>query len=94
MDDVRLPKGIVYSELVSGEGSKGEQNKRFKDCIAIVVNNMGICNNCEILVESRTDWRIIIYNEQINHVIMRQVEAANRAILICNVCNRVFLSRI
>lgn len=36
---------VAYSELVCDEGSKNGQKKRFKDCIAIVVNNIDICNN-------------------------------------------------
>lgn len=55
---------------------------------------MGIGNNWEVFAENRTDGRQIIYNEQINQVNKRQVEAANRDILMCNVCDKICLSRI
>lgn len=38
------------------------------------------------MAENRTDPRKIIYNEQINRVNERQVEAASRELLIFNVC--------
>lgn len=60
----------------------------FKGCIIFLVNNMGIGrpNNWETLADNRTDSRKIIYNEQINLVNERQVEAASRELLIFNVC--------
>lgn len=94
MENNRLPKCILYSELICGKRSKGGQKKRFKDCINVVVNNMGIANNWEILTENRANWRRIIHDQNIHQINMRQVAAANREILTCDVCNRLCLSRI
>lgn len=44
MDNVRLLKCILYSEMVSGVKSKGGQKKRFQICINKVVNNMSLSN--------------------------------------------------
>lgn len=60
----------------------------------MAVTNMGIYHSWKILAENRTVWRKIIYNEHINQVNMAQVEAANREVLICDMCNRTCLSRI
>lgn len=49
----------------------------FKVCINFLVSNMGIGNNWKTLAEIITDPRKIIYNEQINRVNERQVEAAS-----------------
>lgn len=47
----------MFSQLVSGERSKGGEKNRFKVCINVVVNNMGVCNIWETLAENGTDWR-------------------------------------
>ncbi|XP_035829361.1 uncharacterized protein LOC118478942 [Aplysia californica] len=58
MADSRLPKQLMYGELLHGKRSVGGQKKRFKDCLKISLKELGILNDSwEMLAQDRPSWR-------------------------------------
>ena len=58
MPDERLPKRVLYGELLDGARSLGGQKKRFKDTLKASLKDFGIdYNTWETLAEDRPAWR-------------------------------------
>ena len=58
MPDNRLPKQLLYGELVRGKRSVGGQKKRFKDGLKVAISNLGIpVHSWGILAADRPAWR-------------------------------------
>ena len=58
MSDERLPKRVLYGELLAGARSHGGQKKRFKDTLKTSLKDFGIDHNSwETLAQDRTEWR-------------------------------------
>ncbi|XP_005102894.1 uncharacterized protein LOC101847595 [Aplysia californica] len=58
MADSRLPKQLMYGELLHGKRSVRGQKKRFKDCLKVSLKELGILNDlCETLAQDRPTWR-------------------------------------
>jgi hypothetical protein len=53
MQDNRLPKCVLYSELEHGARSKGGPKKRFKDSLKVVMENLNIGQDWEQLTQDR-----------------------------------------
>ena len=61
MPDERLPKRILYGELLTGSRSDGDQKKRFKDTPKASVKDCGIDHNLwETTAPNRAAWRVAI----------------------------------
>ena len=58
MTDERLPKRILYGELVNGARSRGGQKKRFKDTLKVSLKDFGIdTDSWETVAKNRSAWR-------------------------------------
>ena len=58
MPDERLPKRILYGELLTGAGCHGGQKKRFKDTLKASLKDFGIGHNmCDTTAQNRAAWR-------------------------------------
>ena len=58
MPDERLPKRILYGELLTGARSHGGQKKRFKDTLKASLKDFGIDHNSwETTAQNRAAWR-------------------------------------
>ena len=61
MPDERLPKRILYGELLTGARSHGGQKKRFKDTLKASLKDFGIDHNLwETTAQNRAAWRGVI----------------------------------
>ncbi|KAI8440933.1 hypothetical protein MSG28_009230 [Choristoneura fumiferana] len=61
MDDRRLPKAVLYSELAEGKRKHGGQHLRFKDVLKRHLNACAIDPECwEELAAGRSSWRSTI----------------------------------
>ena len=61
MPDERLPKRILYGELLTGARSHGGQKKRFKDTLKASLKDFGIDHNLwETSAQNRAAWRGVI----------------------------------
>ena len=61
LPDERLPKRILYGELLTGVRSYGGQKKRFKDNLKASLKNFGIDHNSwETTAQNRAAWRGVI----------------------------------
>ena len=58
MDDERLPKQVLYGELVQGRRLQGGQKKRYKDFLKVTLKKCHINpNELEVLAQDRASWR-------------------------------------
>ena len=58
MPDERLPKRILYGELLTGARSHGGKKKRFKDTLKASLKDFGIDHSLwETTAQNRTAWR-------------------------------------
>ena len=58
MDDERLPKQVLYGELVRGQRLQGGQKKRYKDFLKVTLRKCPINpNELEVLAQDRASWR-------------------------------------
>ena len=58
MADSRLPKQLMYGELYNGKRSVGGQKKRFKDCLKMSLQELGIpTDTWERVASDRPTWR-------------------------------------
>ena len=61
MPDERLPKRILYGELLTGARSHGGQKKRFKDTLKASLKDFAIDHNSwETTAQNRAAWRGVI----------------------------------
>ena len=61
MPDERLPKRILYGELLTGARSHGGQKKGFKDTLKASLKDFGIDHNSwETTAQNRAAWRGVI----------------------------------
>ena len=78
MDDHRLPKQLLYSELSSGKRSQGRPRMRFKDCVKSNIKQSGIPpKQLELRAADRPGWRAISTQAQDNLEERRRLEIAN-----------------
>jgi len=58
MPDDRIPKQLLYGELVDGQRRQGSQKKRFKDSLGVTLKSCGIPQNdwAEVAAD-RAIWR-------------------------------------
>ena len=77
MDDIRLPKQVLYGELSTGARTAGGQLKRYKDSTKKVLKACNIPpENLETLTKDRKDWRTLS-RQGLSHF----EEARNRRLL-------------
>ena len=110
MEDHRLPKQLLYGELIEGRRSAGGQKKRHKDHIKTILKKCDInpCN-LESLAANRSEWRSVCYRgvenlEEQRHENMRRRRERRHQIanlpppqqgdFTCQECGRVCRSRI
>ncbi len=63
MSDMRLPKLLLYGELVHGKRRAGGQRKRFKDCLKASLKSLNINHDSwESLAVDSNSWRSTINN--------------------------------
>ena len=68
MDDDRLPKQLLYSELASGKRSTGGQYKRYKDTLKAKLKSFKIdVNSWETAAQERTTWRSSLHKGASHH---------------------------
>nr|XP_061823852.1 uncharacterized protein LOC133611023 [Nerophis lumbriciformis] len=74
MPDSRLPKQVLYSQLVEGKRAPGGQKKRFKDNIKANLTKCRIDRKSwEVKAKDRTMWRNLVcegaaqYNDDLRH---------------------------
>ena len=61
MPDSRLPKQLLFGELVHGARSRGGQKKRYKDTLKAHMKEVAIDpNRWEVLASDRAQWRSCI----------------------------------
>jgi len=61
MQEERLPKRLLYGELLEGKRSAGGQRKRYKDTLKVSLENFNIDPDIwEELASDRTSWRSLI----------------------------------
>ena len=62
MEDDRLPKQLLYGELIEGRRSAGGQKKRHKDHIKTILKKCDINpSTLESLAADRSEWRSVCY---------------------------------
>ena len=91
MHDNRLPKNILFGELVHGKRKHGGQRKRYKDVLHAVLKDSNIQHNWEQDASDRTKWRHLIscyYPQEKGH---RGPPGGEHP---CPKCSKVCLSRI
>ena len=67
MGDERLPKRLLYGELVEGKRSAGGQRKRYKDRLKVSLNKFSIdTDTWEDAATDRPEWRSLIAEGAIN----------------------------
>ena len=72
MSDERIPKRVLYGELLAGTRSHGGQKKRFKDTLKASLKDFGIDHNSwETLAQDRPAWRGAIRKEAAAHEAQR-----------------------
>ena len=110
MEDVRLPKRVLYGELTRGQRLRGGQKKRFKDYLKATLTKCHINpNELELLARDRAAWRRTcrlgldkFEQERRDHRDemrrRRHERAAQPRItpdsLVCHSCQKVCLSRV
>ncbi|XP_019645840.1 PREDICTED: protocadherin Fat 4-like [Branchiostoma belcheri] len=107
MPDTRLPKRLLYSELVEGKRSVGGQKKRFKDTLKTTLKSFKIdTSTWESAAQNRAAWRSHISSGATLYEKTRIAEAvrkrASRAAPtsrtpethLCPTCGRTFRARL
>ena len=110
MEDVRLPKQLLYGELSSGARAAGGQFKRYKDTTKKTLKACNISpENLEVLAQDRQEWRALTrqglqcFEEGRNRRLLEARERRHQAALstptvsndfVCPVCGRACRSRI
>ena len=108
MTDNRIPKQLLYGQLVSAKRSQGGQRKRYKDKLKANFRACGIdYKNWEALAMDRESWRSLCYEATSKFELERVKTAKERraqrksgsavtvtASFVCDICGRACLSRI
>ena len=110
MEDERLPKQVLYGELVQGQRLQGGQKKRYKDFIKVALKKCDINpGDLELLARDRATWRQVcqlglekLENDRRDHRDLMRRRRHERAVqpriaidsLVCRICQKVCLSRI
>ena len=110
MQDTRLPKRLLYGELVHGIRSRGRPKLRFKDTLKASLKNFGIdVKKWEALTHDRSSWRSCVGEGAASYEQSRisgaqkkrelrksrgNSEVHNSAEHMCLICGRAFRARI
>ena len=110
MEDERLPKQVLYGELVQGQRLQGGQKKRYKDFLKVTLKKCHINpKDLELLARDRAVWRQTsqlgldeLEKDRRDHRDLMRRRRHERAAqpgmaldsLACHICQRVCLSRI
>lgn len=98
MHDNRLPRCVLYGELVAGKRKQGGQRKRYKDVLHNTFKQLGIQKNWEELAADRQEWRQISskFNIKLKSTKNKTTRkrAQNRARFVCPECGRTTKSQI
>ena len=110
MEDERLPKQVLYGELVQGQRLQGGQKKRYKDFLKVTLKKCHINpQDLELLAQDRAMWRQTsqlgldkLERDRRDHrdsMRRRRHERANQPSmpldsLVCQICQKICLSRI
>ena len=95
MSEERLPKQMLYGDLVSGQRHHGGQVKSFKDVIHCILKKADIQNTWETLCRDRGTWRRISHcNKGIFPTMDSATRTRNTETYICPECQRSIKSRI
>ncbi|XP_044759041.1 uncharacterized protein LOC123316848 [Coccinella septempunctata] len=92
MPEKRLPKCVLYGELVCGQRSVGGQLKIYKDSLHEKLKLLNVQNDCEALAEDRSQWRRVVnsYRAELD----RRRNPSAQGNFECPECGRVITSRI
>ncbi|XP_044163874.1 PR domain zinc finger protein 5-like [Acropora millepora] len=109
MEDERVPKQLLNSELMTGKRPQHKPKKRFKDCIKNNLKAFKIpVENWETLAKSRSEWRQLLKRgaevsekERIDRAeLKRTLRKGNMSVLPddvkswkCEICARILLSK-
>lgn len=106
MDDTRIPKQLLYGELVNGSRSRGGQKKRYKDSLKVSTKLFHIePDTWEDLALDRSAWRSSVKRgaklHEENRISLAKQKRAKRkkreasaAAPSCPECGRTFHARI
>lgn len=110
MEDERLPKQVLYGELVQGQRLQGGQKKRYKDYLKVALKKCHINpGDLELLARDRATWRRVcqlglnkLEQDRRDHRDLlrrrRHERAAQPGItvdsLVCDICQKACRSRI
>jgi hypothetical protein len=78
MDDSRLPKQLLYGEVLDKTRSCGGQVKRWKDGLNQTIKQAQIPPNWEVVAQDRKLWRSQIHNFTTVHEKMRHEREEER----------------
>jgi len=109
MDETRLPRQILFSELPAGKRPRGRPLKRYKDQLKQTLQKTNIdVKTLETIARDRPLWRRTIHEGSDHFERMRREEAEEKrqrrkataalppalATIFCDLCPRLFRARI
>ena len=79
MEDSRIPKQLLFSELHSGKRSRGAPKKRFKDTLKASLKCFDVDpENWELQAQQRDSWRSTITNSALSYEAKRILQAESK----------------
>ena len=94
MEDNRLPKSVLYGEMLDGRRKHGGQCKRYKDILHENLKSIRVSDEqWEQLASNRTEWRRVIHTYE-GRVPARRPNNRNNTVYECPDCGRRITSRI
>ena len=94
MEENRLPKCVLYGELVRGQRKQGGQFKRYKDVLHGTLKQAKVQNSWEMQAADRSEWRRVCKNLNAEVQQNRRRRNVPSEKFECPECGRVILSRI
>ena len=82
MADGRIPKDLLYGELVQGNRPRGRPQLQYKDICKADLKALGIdLNRWEILTSERSTWRQALHHglSQLEETLVQQAEAKRKS---------------